>query len=453
MLRWFPRTPLSRHGLHPAWLIALVLFWVLGGCAGQAIRSDLSEAEQREDLEYLATVFAQREQSFTPESRASFQARLVELDSRLGSMSHAEFIAGIQKAVVAADNGHTEALTHEHQRLRLPIDVEWFPDGLFVIATRPGYEELLGARVEAIEGRSPDAILAVLASYAPGTDEHVRVISGYFFERPELLAAIGEAGNTDRLTITLALPGGQELTWTLPGRWGNSTDRSDDARRVLDSLDLLPLYLREPGKSAFIAWLAESDAVYIRINDNYNKTLPIELDDILAEIEKKAPRNAIVDLRLNGGGNYELTAPFAEALPGLLPDNGRLVLIVGHRTFSAAIITAAILKVRAGEQAIIVGEKIGDDLQFWSEGGLLTLPNSGLRIHFSDGYHDWRDGYDPADPRNRANPRIAAVNKRYSVAARSLDPAVSIPLTFHDYAEGRDPVMEEITSLLSTTAP
>ncbi len=117
----------------PGWLSLMVrgICWALGGCAGHSIRSNLSEEERREDLEYLATEFAEHEQSFTPESRATFQARLAEPESRLGTMSHDAFIAGVQWAIVAADNGHTEALTHEHHWLRIPIDVEWFADGLF----------------------------------------------------------------------------------------------------------------------------------------------------------------------------------------------------------------------------------------------------------------------------------------------------------------------------------
>ena len=355
--------------------------------------------------------------------------------------------------MAAADNGHTEALVQEHQRLRIPVDLEWFADGLYAIAARPGYQELLGARVESIEGSSPQAMLAILDAYAPGTDEHARVISGYFLERPELLAAIEAAAEEDRLIITFTLPDGESLTRSLAGQAGPSTALADDALRVLDDVEPMPLYLRDPGQSAFISWLPELDAVYVRINRNYDKALPDRLEEVLTKIKEQKPRNAIVDLRLNGGGNYELTAAFAEALPDLLPDDGRLVLIVGHRTFSAAIVTAAILKVRAAGRAMVVGENMGDDLQFWSEGGFLVLPNSGLRIHYSDGYHDWRNGFDLEDPRYRANPRIAAVNKRYSVAAGNLDPAESIPLTFSDYAAGRDPVMEEIRSLLNTTAP
>jgi hypothetical protein len=102
------------------WLIAWCLCWMLLGCASQAFKSDLSEEERKEDLTFLATVFAKRERSFTAESRAEFEKRLAVVKSGVGSMSHDAFIAGIQWTVAAADNGHTEALAHEHQRLRLP---------------------------------------------------------------------------------------------------------------------------------------------------------------------------------------------------------------------------------------------------------------------------------------------------------------------------------------------
>ena len=116
------------------------------------------------------------------------------------------------------------------------------------------------------------------------------------------------------------------------------------------------------------------------------------------------------------------------------------------------IVTAAILAARAKGRITIVGERAGDDLQFWAEGGFLTLPNSGLRVHYCDGYHDWRHGYDADDERNRANPRIAAVDARYSAAAGNLDPDPVIPLTFRDYAAGRVPVMEQIRPVLDAPA-
>ena len=74
--------------------------------------------------------------------------------------------------------------------------------------------------------------------------------------------------------------------------------------------------------------------------------------------------------------------------------------------------------------------------------------HSRLRIHYSDGFHDWRNGFDPEDPRNRANARIAAMNARHSAAAASLEPDVLVPSTFADYAAGRDAVISYLDSLL-----
>lgn len=101
--------------------LASYRFWLIGtwvrrmslGCAGQRTGSDLTEAEIREDLACLAGVFAQREQSFTPQSRVAFGSRLAAVQSDVASMSHDAFIAGIQWSVAAAENGHTETRSNK----------------------------------------------------------------------------------------------------------------------------------------------------------------------------------------------------------------------------------------------------------------------------------------------------------------------------------------------------
>lgn len=424
--------------------------FVLSGCAGHTIGTGLTAAEMRSDLEYLGATFPERERSFTTATLALFRERLAALSARADTLSQNQFVMGLQWAVAAADNGHTEALVHEHQRLRLPLDLRWFADGLYVVAARPGYEDLLGAGVLAIEGRTPGDLLTLLNEYVGGTPEHVRVISNLFLERPELLHGIGVAAKVDATSLTLVLPNGQNTTRRVPGIPGEGTARAADALHALDGLEALPLYLREPDQTTYLQWMPPLDAAYIRISRNHGDGLRQGLARILDEVERLRPRHFIVDLRLNRGGNYELTADFARALPKLIPPNGRLLLVTGHETFSAAIVSAAILKSGAGERTTIVGERVGDDLQWWSEAEALVLPNSALRVHYTDGFHDWRNGYLEDDPRYRFNRRQAAMNQRYSAAAGSLEPDVRVPLTFADYVAGRDPVMAAIESLLGS---
>ena len=66
---------------------------------------------------------------------------------------------------------------------------------------------------------------------------------------------------SDRVDVRFTLPAGTSITRPLPGRETKSTARADDALRVLDGIDPLPLYLRDADESAFIARLPERDAV------------------------------------------------------------------------------------------------------------------------------------------------------------------------------------------------
>lgn len=67
-------------------------------------------------------------------------------------------------------------------------------------------------------------------------------------------------------------------------------------------------------------------------------------------------------------------------------------MLTSANTFSAAISTAARLKYFGGTQTILIGEPMGDRLQFWGEGGRTVLPNSQITIRYTTAYHDWEHG-------------------------------------------------------------
>lgn len=107
-------------------------------------------------------------------------------------------------------------------------------------------------------------------------------------------------------------------------------------------------------------------------------------------------------------------------------------------TFSAAVVTAAFIKHAAGKNGKIVGAAMGDDEQFWAEGGAaLTLPNSGIKVFVATAYHDWENGCQ--DWKHCYWPNIIL-----GVAAGKLEPDIIAPLTFKDYSQGIDTTLQAV---------
>ena len=280
--------------------------------------------------------------------------------------------------------------------------------------------------------------MARVGAYMGGPSDQLKVFGPQVLIRPAALFGMGLSARRNETNFSFRLADGDGFETGLSG--GPAPD-ADSLIRVTDRLGRLPLYLRTPQDAALLAWLPEADAAYVRINRNRAEGLREDLDGILQEIAAGNPRHVIVDLRLNGGGNMLLTADFAEALPTVIPAGGRLAILIGPETFSAGIITAAILKDRAGGEALLLGAPPGDRLTWWSEDRVIRLPNSGLKVLANDGFHDWQNGYLAGDSRYAGNPRQAARNQRYSAAAGSLQPDIPVSLTFADHAQGRDPLL------------
>ena len=93
-------------------------------------------------------------------------------------------------------------------------------------------------------------------------------------------------------------------------------------------------------------------------------------------------------MRMNGGGDYTTTYAFARALPGTA-GKASIYGLISPWTFSAAITTVAALEDEGGDQVILVGEDLGDRLDFWAEGGRFLLPNAFLEVFYASGRHNY----------------------------------------------------------------
>ena len=112
-------------------------------------------------------------------------------------------------------------------------------------------------------------------------------------------------------------------------------------------------------------------------------------------------------------------------------------MLVGPDTFSAAIVTAAVLKDAGGARVVLAGDTMGDFAEFWSEGRDVQLPRSGIPVSTAMKKHNWEKACADRD-------LCYWANTAFGPNGISLEPTLRVPVKFADYAAGRDPVIDAV---------
>lgn len=384
-----------------------------------------------------------RNRAYTPASRAEALRRLALLPGLTGDP--ARFELEVAHIAALSDNGHSALLPPQwaSRYKRSPVRLGLFADGLYVVATPPDRRGLVGRQVLRINGHGWRQIRAAYSRYQGGEPGFRDQFVTLFMELPALLVAAGFGTDPDLVEYSLAprRRGAAEQVLVAaalspyPGEAAfTGTPMLIEAAAMLPPA-ARPLYLREPEQSFRLAFVPEIDAAFIQLKATGGLHIDAFLDNVLAELRTRRPRNIIVDLRFNIGGNLNITRAFMQALPGLAR-GGRVYAITSGRTFSAAISSLGYLRQAAGERLVIVGEPIGDRLEFWAEGDIMRLPGlDGLMLYATE-RHNYMTGCPEAD--------CHASIRDHPIRVTGLQPDIAAPLLHSDFRAGRDPAMEAI---------
>jgi hypothetical protein len=404
---------------------------------------------QQQDIEQFSRLVGM-DRAFSPAARTDAERQIAALRGERAPLDRGRFRVALMRITALADNGHT-GLDGEGDCV--PARVTWFADGLYVLRARSDYADLLGARVDGIDGRPTSEVLAGLEQLRGGAQGWRRIHAALYVQSPEILYGTGMGSRPERTTWTLALPNGTHTTRTLPGeacadepnglmtRWLSPEKLPGEPHswRALLSTDAdLPLSLRDFNTPLRRAWIDHGCTLFIQlkaIGDADNLPIHDFLKATADEMTAHPPCNIVLDLRFNTGGDYTKVAQFASQLPHYVPASGRIYILTDAQTFSAAITTAAFVKQAAASRAIILGEPVGDRLTFYGEGNTGCLPHTGLCVHYATGMHDYVHPCNDWD-------KCYWLNWLFPVQVRSLDPDETIGTSFSDYRARRDPVLE-----------
>jgi hypothetical protein len=445
---------------------------------------------KREDISVFREQFLAPDRSFTPEARATAEARLSHLEHASESMSPSEFIVELCRIAALADNGHTRCLStwlgrnicrqvtaivgtrspachFQNPDREVPdsrtVPIAFYPFGeeFNVIGVDAKDSNLLGSRLVSVENRSVGNIRSTLRTFSGGTLALRDLRAATILSSPEELHAVGLSHRNDSVLYEFVTPSGRTIKRTFalarqpekPMKW-----------RELPAADRAPWAFQEPGKPFRYRDAPETDSILVQLRqilDGDNQRIVDFLQDAEAQRKTIGRKNVVLDMRFNGGGNFLLTRDFFVQWPARVP--GQFFVLTSPKTFSAAIASIAYLKQAGTNRVSIIGEPVGDRLMFFSDGIPIQLPHSGrfflpavARMDYRDGCRQYDDCMEaiaqPGHPTATAPLPQPGSLRRLPISVATLEPDILAPWTIDSWLTGKDPMMDAVRALVDKFA-
>jgi hypothetical protein len=350
-----------------------------------APRLDLTPAEWREDLATLARELPKRHaNAFVFLPKAEFEARVADLDRRIPQMSPDQIFVALSQLVNAIGDGHT-GIVSPPSRENMPIELSEFGGDIRVTAAGAGLEKAIGAKVLKIGDTAIGQARTLALTLTPKQElpelREGRIV--VYLARGLTLHGLGIIPDRTRAVYTLQDDAGQVFQLEVHGL-GVAAGAPMTSVYPKDALRS-----QNPDDPFWCKPLPQARAIYCAWHGYQN--LHAKTQAMWKLIDQSKPQKLIIDMRDNGGGDN--TVGFAELVKPLkaradLNKKGRLYVLVGPPTFSAAMNNAA--QFQDQTEATLVGQTIGERPNSYQEPRQFNLPNSHLIVRVSTRYYAFR---------------------------------------------------------------
>ena len=338
-------------------------------------------AEWIADLDTLAArIRAVHPNPFEQVGEVRFDGEVRALADAIPSMTDDDILAGFARIVALSRDAPCipNVMSYNLGWHMLPLSFWWFEDGLRVTLAPRERKELLGCRVVAVEETPVEEAMERMRRYLTAEAE-----SGWLSRGPlalsvgEWLVAEGIASDPRRIALTFEGEDGERFTerigtvhYLKVAYWSMVRPAANDAH---------PVGLNDRRDNYTFEMLPDKKTVIFRfhavVDLGGERSLGGFLDSLSAFVKESRAKRLVIDLRSNSGGNGHNIPQVVDMVRGLdgINNSGRLYVLIGRRTFSAAVMTASVL--RNNTRAILVGEPTGQGPDFYSSPTIVRLPH------------------------------------------------------------------------------
>lgn len=411
----------------------------------------------RDDLDYLiGRIEIMHPGPYAYFSKEDFYKLSKKLYDEIPKLTDTEVIISISELLASLRDGHTRWAFEKSdpQWLMqtfnvLPIIQYAFADGTYIMAGLPQYKEFVGLKVIKIGKMLIEEVQEKLGKIWSHDNKSGELKYLYYtLCIPEMLKIIGAIDDTNKIDFVLLNENNEEIKTQLAsvpfmsmagyiaGTW--YPQKSNGLFTINESaLNSLPLWLKNPDKNFWFEYVPETKMMFLQINslnyprgDAYKEGSFNQLCAKFFEaLDQSAAEKLMIDLRANNGGNH-VELPLLKGIIARphIDQQGKLFVVTGRVTYSAAVHLTTVLKKYTN--ITIIGEPASGRPNHYGAVRGFNLPNHPfIRIDCSIDYYQDSEPYD-----------FNIVNA----------PDIEIKMTSADYKNNIDRAMEAVLNYQRT---
>jgi hypothetical protein len=330
----------------------------------------------------------------------------------------------IEKLVAYTGDGHSYVVGRATRYDEFPFFLDYFDEDLHIISVDENNKHLLGAKIIAFDNIIVDEAKKLIQPFSPSVNtSSIKRESNYLYRHPGLLFSAGISNSAKQVELTLQLTNGDRVNHT----FYNDSPKGIKWAKLQENKGVrIPLHRQKAEKKQWIKYLPDSNSLYLHygiVIEEKKGDIRKLSQELVKAIDNHQAEKLIIDIRHNPGGDSHFNAALINVISkhNEINQHGKLFVLTGRNTFSAAINFAGNMEMRT--KAIFIGEKVGDSSSFPGESGpqaSFKLPNSSIVANLS--FSEWNATFD-YDQRD----------------AVGLD--IPVTLGFTDFITGQDPLL------------
>ncbi|PUA29067.1 MAG: hypothetical protein B0W54_00140 [Cellvibrio sp. 79] len=348
----------------------------------------------RADIDFMQQELERRHINLYHKVNAVFFKReLTRIKEQLASLTETGLAIELMRLVKQVGDGHTQFAYWGSEHHRFPLELRLFGEDMRVIGIARQHQQLLGAKLIAIEGIAIEKLRKLIEPILQGV-ENIHSAQQRLVETitvAEILHGLKISQSLGQATFTLQLPTGEEVNINLA-----SLPSEHLNNQVMDSL-------KKPLPANFKPSKVSIEGLDLQLGNNnqiayldfhHYPDFPAMQDfaeDLIELLREKNTQEVIIDLRNNGGGDFFVGLQLAWAL--IMVDNlnwrDGIYVLTGRKTFSAAMSNA--VQYRQLLNARLVGEPTGANPVGYQDAGTFKLPHSGWTVMHSKRFYKFQE--------------------------------------------------------------